>query len=465
MVFWVTEAPARQRMNSRMNTQAFLRKFAVFAAAWCGVVATSQVAAQTRELGGTGVLLDGIAAIVDDGIVLKSELEERLALVVAALRRQQAQMPAQQRLPLPPLSEIESQVLEQLIIEQVQLQRAERVGIQVSDQVLNQALASVAESLGLSLEQLPAALATEGIDYTDYREERRRELMLDQLEQRDVLSRISMSPRELDQCLIRLESTQMTELDYNVSHILIDIPGRGGNEGVQAARAELDAIYERLENGEDFSQLALVYSDAETALEGGSLGWRKGSQLPTLFVDAVLGMQAGEVSEPIQSASGFHIVRLNEVRGGEVVMEDQVRARHILLTPNAIMDDDAVQQRLIGIRAQILSGDEFGPIARAVSEDAVSAADGGDLGWIGPGTVVPEFEEQLAALEPGELGEPFRSRYGWHLVEVVDRRSHDMTDELKQQQCARQIRANKAEEERQLWIQRLRDQAFVDIRI
>lgn len=256
----------------------------------------------------------------------------------------------------------------------------------------------------------------------------------------------------------------MSELDYNVSHILIDIPSNDPN-GAEAARAEVEEIYERLENGEDFAQLAIIYSDAQTALEGGSLGWRKGSQLPTLFVDAVIRMQPGEVSDPIQSGSGFHIVRLNDVRGAERVMEDQVRARHILLTPNEILDDDAIQQRLIGIREQILGGDEFGPIARAVSEDTVSAADGGDLGWIGPGSFVPEFEQKLAELEIGEVSEPFRTRFGWHIVEVTDRRSHDMTDELKRQRCATQIRANKAEEERELWLRRLRDQAFVDIKI
>jgi len=461
VVFWVTEAPAQLPMIEMTS----IRKFVAFAAACCTVLAAGHAFAQTRELGETGVLLDGIAAIVDEGVVLKSELEERLELVVAALRRQQAQMPPQQRLPLPPLSEIESQVLEQLIIEQVQLQRAERLGIQVSDQALNQALSNVAQSLGLTLEQMPAALAEQGIDYAAYREERRRELILDQLEQREVLGRISITPRELEQCLERLESSQMNELDYNVSHILIDIPSGGRTEGIEAARAKLDEIYARLEAGEDFGQLAIVYSDAETALEGGSLGWRKGSQLPTLFVDTVLRMKPGEVSEPIQSASGFHIIRLNEVRGAERVMQDQVRARHILLRPNEIMDDAAVEQRLRGVRAQILGGDEFGPIARALSEDIASAADGGDLGWIGPGEVVPEFEEQLAKLDIGELSEPFQTRYGWHLVQVTDRRSHDATDELKQQQCVRQLRVNKAEEERELWLRRLRDQAFVDIKI
>src|SRR5690606_1450811 len=380
------------------------------------MLAGSGASAQTRELGSSGVLLDGIAAVVDDGVVLKSELEQRVAFYVAAIRQQQAQLPPQQRSQLPPLSVLERQVLEQLILEEVQVQRARRLGIQVSDQILNQALSNVAANLGLTFEQLPAALAAEGIDYATYREDRRKDLILDQLEQRDVISRITVSPRELEQCVVRLESSEMSELDYNVSHILIDIPSNDPN-GVETARAEVEEIYERLENGEDFAQLAITYSDAQTALEGGSLGWRKGSQLPTLFVDAVIRMQPGEVSEPIQSGSGFHIVRLNDVRGSERVMEDQVRARHILLTPNEVLDDDAVQQRLIGIREQILGGDEFGPIARAVSEDTVSAADGGDLGWIGPGSFVPEFEQKLAELEIGEVSEPFRTRFGWHIVE------------------------------------------------
>lgn len=384
MVSWVTEAPAQAVIE-----MTSIRRFLSFAAAWCTVFAAGHAFAQTRELGETGVLLDGIAAIVDDGIVLKSELEERLTLVIAALRRQQAQMPPQQRLPLPPLSEIEEQVLEQLILEQVQLQRAERLGIQVSDQTLNQAMSNIAESLGVTFEELPAALAAQGIDYVAFREEQRKELILDQLEQRDVLGRISISPRELQQCLDRLESTQMNELDYNVSHIRIDIPSGDRASGIEAARAKLNELYARLENGEDFGQLAIIYSDAETALEGGNLGWRKGSQLPTLFVDTVLRMKPGEVSEPIQNEAGFHIIRLNDVRGAERVMEDQVRVRHILLRPNEIMDDAAVEQRLRGLRDQILGGDDFGPIARAVSEDLASAADGGDLGWIGPGAVVP----------------------------------------------------------------------------
>jgi peptidyl-prolyl cis-trans isomerase SurA len=176
-------------------------------------------------------------------------------------------------------------------------------------------------------------------------------------------------------------------------------------------------------------------------------------------------MEAGEYSDPIQSGSGFHIVKLNEVRGAQRVIQDQIHVRHILMAPNAVMDDDAVRQRLLGIRQEILDGDDFGPIARAVSEDAVSASDGGDLGWVGPDTFVPEFEQKLAELEVGELSEPFQTRFGWHIAQVTERRQYDMTEELKRQQCVTQIRANKAEEERELWLRRLRDQAYVDVRL
>jgi peptidyl-prolyl cis-trans isomerase SurA len=403
--------------------------------ACAALVIAANARSQTRELGSTGELLDGIAAVVDDGVVLKSELVERTQLVLAQL------------------------------LKQVQLQRAKRLGINVSDQQLNQALTRVAQNLGITLERLPGALAAENIDYSMYREDSRDELVLQQLLQRDVLSRISITPRELQQCLDRSASTQSNDQDFNISHILVSLPPSASQDQIKAARAKLDEIYAKLKSGEDFAQLAVTYSDAETALQGGSLGWRKGSELPTLFADVVPKMKPGEYSDPIQSASGFHIVKLNEVRGAERVVQDQVHLRHILLKPNAVMDDDAVKQRLLGIRQQIENGDEFGPIAKAISEDPVSAADGGDLGWTGPGDFVPEFEQEVAKLQVGELSQPFKTRYGWHLVQVTDRRSHDMTDELKKQKCAEQVRNNKADEERELWLRRLRDQAYVDVRL
>lgn len=421
--------------------------------------------AQTRELASGGELLDGVAAIVDEGIVLKSELNERIGVVIQNIREQNTRAAPEQRMQVPPLPVLEQQVLDQLILQEIQLQRAERLGITVGDDILNQAVSRVARNLGLTLEQLPAALAAEGIDYAMYREDSRKELILSQLEQRDVLARISISPRELNDCLDRLQSSQSDEFDYNISHILIGVSSAATPEDIEAARQRIDAIVGRLEAGEEFADLALTYSESQTALEGGSLGWRKGSELPTLFADVVPNMQPGEVSQPIRSGSGFNLVRLNETRGAERVMVDQLRIRHILISPNEVLDDSAAEQRMRQIRDGILGGDDFATVAVNVSEDTVSSADGGDLGWVQANDFVPEFAEVVSALELNQLSEPFKTRFGWHLAEVTGRRSHDTTDEIKEQQCAQEIRASKAEEERELWLRRLRDQAFIDIRL
>ncbi|HEY5624322.1 MAG TPA: peptidylprolyl isomerase [Gammaproteobacteria bacterium] len=440
-----------------------MRYFWILAAV--SVLQAGSAWSQTRELGGTGELLDGVVAIVDDGVVLRSELALRVGVVLDNLRVAQRDLPAEERRPLPPLSIVEGQVLEQLILQQIQLQRAQRFGIVVSDEMINQALSAMAQDNGMTLEDLPAALAAEGIDYTVYRQDTREQMILDQLQQRDVLANIVISPREMEMCLARSSTSLAEDVDYNISHILVGLPSGATREEIDAANQRVEEILARLEEGEEFSQLAVEYSDGQTALEGGSLGWRKGYQLPTLFADRVIAMQAGEISEPIQSGSGIHLVKLNDTRGAQVVMVDQIRIRHILLQPNEVQDDDAVEQRLSGIRDRILAGDDFGPIARSVSEDPSSALDGGDLGWSEPDIFVPEFTEVLTSLEVGQLSEPFRTRFGWHLAEVTDTRSYDTTEEIKEQRCADQIRASKVEEERELWLRRLRDQAFVDRRI
>ena len=420
---------------------------------------------QTRELGGTGELLDGVAAVVDNGVVLKSELASRVALVIDNIRISQLDLLPEQRQPPPPLSVLEEQVLEQLILQQIQLQRAERFGIVVNDEMLNQALTSVAQGIGLTLESLPSALAAENIDYAMYRQDTREQMVVDQLQQRDVYSGIVVSPREMELCLQRSSTTLAEDVDYDISHILIGLPANATEDAVKDATARVAEVYDRLDAGEEFSQLAITFSDGQAALEGGALGWRKGYELPTLFTDTVLAMEPGEVSDPLQSGSGFHIVRLNETRGAQVVIVDQIRVRHILLRPNEIMDDDAVQQRLLGIREQLLAGDEFGPIAQSVSEDPGSAAEDGDLGWVEAGVFVPEFEQVLDSLELDELSEPFQTRFGWHIVEVTDSRTYDTTEEIKEQRCTDQIRESKVEEERELWLRRLRDQAFVEYRL
>lgn len=420
--------------------------------------------AQDRELGAGGLLLDGVAAVVDEGVVLKSELTERLELVMANLEQRQQELPPEQRRPLPPVSVIEQQVLDQLIIREIQLQRARRIGINVNDDMLNEALGRVAQGLGYTLEELPTFLASQNVNYAAYREDSRRDLMVEQLEQRDVINRISITPRELEQCLAATDANASNDFDYNISHILISVPAAATQQDVEAARKRIEELHARLVAGEDFARLAVATSHAQTALDGGSLGWRKGAQLPTLFADIVSRMEPGDFSEPIASTGGFQIVKLNDMRGAERTMVDQLHARHILLRPNEILDDAAVQQKMLGVRAQIVGGDDFATVARAVSEDTVSANEGGDLGWLSPGDTVPEFEQAMAALPMGELSQPIKSRFGWHLMQVLERRSYDTTDETKRSNCARQIRAAKAEEELELWVRKLRDQAFVEVR-
>ncbi len=463
MVFWATAASPEPTEEERIMNILHRTLVATISSLMLAFL-VAPAGAQNRELGSGGELLEGVAAVVNDGVVLKSELSERIALVMDNLRRQQESQPAAERRPLPPVSVVEPQVLEQLVLREIQLQRANRVGISVSDDMLNTALSRVAQNLGYTLEELPSVLASQNIDYTAYREDSRKDLMLEQLEQRDVVNRISITPRDLNQCLDNADANAANAYDYNISHILISTPANATTADVEAARKRIDEIYARLEAGEDFGRLAVATSHAQTALDGGSLGWRKGAQLPTLFVDAVTKMKPGEYSKPIQSASGFQIVKLNDMRGAERTMVDQLHIRHILLRPNELLDSDAVRQKLVGIRAQIERGDDFATVAQAVSEDPQSAADGGDLGWISPGDTVPEFEQAVAELPLKELSQPIQSRFGWHLIEVLERRSHDTTDERKREECVRQIRASKAEEERELWLRRLRDQAFVELR-
>ena len=290
-------------------------------------------------------------------------------------------------------------------------------------------------------------------------------MIIEQLQQRDVFARIIVSPREIGLCLQKSSVSLAEETDYNVSQILISLPSNPSQADMTNAQNKIDEIYKSIEDGIDFSQLAITYSDGQNALDGGSLGWRKGSQLPTLFNEDVINMEEEEYSQPIQSASGFHIVKLNEARGVTEVIIDQIRARHILIQPNEILDDDATQQKITEIRNQIINGDDFSTLAQALSEDNASAAEGGDLGWVEPGIFVPEFDEQLNQLNHNEISQPFKTRYGWHIVEITDTRRYNNTEELKERSCVDQIRGSKAEEELELWLRRIRDEAFVDNKI
>jgi peptidyl-prolyl cis-trans isomerase SurA len=415
--------------------------------------------AQTRELSADGVLLDRIAAIVNDGVVLTSELDEQTEEVIVRLRQQNTE--------LPPRNVLRQQILERLVVEEIQMQRADRLGIQVSDEMLNGALADVADRNNISFADLPRELERQGVDYRTYRDEIRKQLTLQLLRQRDVIGRINISPRELDQAMVRQQNAPDLNSEYNVSHILVSVPVTATPEQIQAREARAKEVFDKAKAGQDFAQLAVTYSESTTNIEGGSLGWRKGSQLPSIVGDLIAKMQPGEVSDPIRTPSGFHLFRLNEVRGGtQQTVVSQVHARHILLRTSELEDDQTVQQKLATIRQRILEGGEdFGAIAAVTSQDPGSGAQGGDLGWAGPGTFVPEFEQQLDTLKENEISEPFKTQFGWHIIQLLGRRVHDATQDKIRQQVFAQLRESKAEEETELWLRRLRDEAFVDYRM
>jgi peptidyl-prolyl cis-trans isomerase SurA len=412
---------------------------------------------QTRELSATGQLLDGIAAVVNEGVVLKSELVEQLAVISKRI--------AEQGVEAPPQNVLVQQVLERLVLQRIQLQRAERIGMAIPDEMLNRALANVAARNNATLSELPNVLAAEGVDYAVYREQMRRDLTIEQLRQRDVIARISVTPSELDNYMQQQSGRAYINQEFDLSHILVSVSRTATQDQVAAAEAKAMGVYQRAQAGADFAQLAIANSDGQQALNGGSLGWRRGEELPTLFVEIVPGMQAGDISEPLRNASGFHIVKVNDLRGGDPVMEEQINARHILIQTNEILDDDAARTRLEGIRNQIVTGGDFSAIAKAVSEDAGSAIDGGNLGWSNPEAFVPEFTAVAEKLEIGELSQPFQSPFGWHILEVLGRRVQDMTDEVERQGAIMAIRTSKLEEETELWMRRLRDEAFVEYRL
>jgi peptidyl-prolyl cis-trans isomerase SurA len=429
---------------------------------FCAILAAqlsllSVLHAQTRDIGVHGEMLDRIAAIVNDGLVLKSELDSQMDSVTKRLVDQKIELPSQ--------SVLKQQVLDRLIVQEIQMQRAKHVGLTISDEQLNGALQEIAARNKIPFDQLPTALAAQGIDYKQYRESMRKELTLNTLRQRDVISHINVTPRELDQYLARQQSAASND-EFNVSHILLSLPAAATPQQLEEISHKAQDLATRAAKGEDFGQLAIANSNSSTALDGGQLGWRKGGQLPQFVLDLVVKMKPGDVSEPVRTPSGFHIVKLNERRSGEVaVIINQVHVRHILMKPNELDDDETVRQKLAKLRERIEKGEDFAGIASTSSEDPGSAPDGGDLGWSGPGTFVPEFDKAIADLKTNEISEPFKTRYGWHIVQMLGTRTYDSTEDVRRQKAFVAIRESKADEETELWVRALRDEAFVEIKM
>lgn len=400
--------------------------------------------------------LNRIVAVVNDDVVLESELATKLEIIREQLRAQNTE--------LPPEDVLRKQVLERVIVDKLQLQLAAANNIQIDDETLNSNLRNIAEQNGMSLEQFRSTLESEGHSFAAFREEIRSQIAIARLHQQMVGNRINVSEQEVDNQLANAKTSGSDEKEYHLSHILIPVPEGATPDAIQAAQQQAEETVAKLRGGADFATTAVAVSAGQTALQGGDLGWRSAAQLPTVLADTIRALAPGEITDPIRAAGGFHIVKLNEVRGGGRHVVTQTHVRHILLTPDELLPESEVQNRLAQLRERILGGEDFAALARSHSKDKVSASKGGDLGWVNPGDLVPQFEEVMNGLKPNEVSQPVQTRFGWHIIQVLERREHDSTDEFRRNKVREQIRKRKTDEELALWLRRLRDEAYVEYR-
>ena len=400
--------------------------------------------------------LDRIIAVVNDEVILESELVEMQQTVRQQLRQRQSS--------IPPSDVLRKQVLERLIVQRLQLQRAQEVGVRVGDDALNAALRQIANNNDMNLRQFRDVLEEDGYQFSRFRETIREEMIITRLRKSQVEDRVVVSDREVDNFLATQTVQAGNEVEYHLQHILISMPEAAAPEEVQEAREKLDTIQSLLAEGGEFGEVAAGYSDGQNALDGGELGWRKQGELPSLFADVVPRLTVGEVSEPLRSGSGFHLVRLKDKKSAELHLVKQTKASHILIKPNEVVSDEEAQKRLNQLRQRIENGENFAELARAHSEDTGSAIEGGSLGWGSPGVMVPEFQEKMDELAIGELSEVFKSRFGWHLIMVDDRREENMAEEFKRNKAREQIRQRKIDEEMESWLRAMRDEAYVEYR-
>jgi peptidyl-prolyl cis-trans isomerase SurA len=400
--------------------------------------------------------LNRIVAVVNDDVVLASELEAKLDIVREQLRAQNTA--------LPPENLLRQQVLERVIVDQLQLQLAARNNVQIDDETLNGNLRNIAEQNGMDLEQFRTTLEAEGHNFAAFREEIRNQIAIARLHQQMVGNRVNVTDQEIDNLLANEQAWGGSEKEYRLGHILIAVPDGATPEQIKAAERQAEETVASLRGGADFATTAVAISAGQTALQGGDLGWRKAGQLPTVIADMVHDLQPGGIADPVRAAGGFHIVKLTELRGEGRHVITQTRARHILLTADELLPEHEVRNRLEQLRERIVGGEDFAALARSHSKDKVSASKGGDLGWVGPGDLVPQFEETMARLDVNDVSAPVETRFGWHIIQVLERRDHDSTDEFKRNKARELIRKRKTDEELALWLRRLRDEAYVEYR-
>lgn len=403
------------------------------------------------------VPLDRIVAVVDKDVIMASDLEIRLKAVKRQLQ--------ERKTALPPEHVLKQQILDRLVLETLQLQLADRTGIRIDDWALNDAVRSIAERNGMTTEQFRKALEADGLSYREARNEIRREMLINRVRQRQVLERIQVTDQEIDHYLNSEEGKQQLAVEYRLGHILVALPEGASPGEIRAARRKADGIVEQLKKGADFSRVAVARSQGQKALEGGDLGWRKADQLPSWFRSALKDLQKGDISAPIRSPSGFHIVKLLDKRGDRKLLQEQFHVRHILIRPNEVRSDFEAGEVAKSLYKRLQSGADFSDLARTYSDDTGTALNGGDLGWVSPNDMVPAFRDQMMNVPLNKVSIPFRSRFGWHILEVRGKRKEDVSNRVQRAQVQEILRNRKYEEELQVWLRELRDQAYVEIKL
>lgn len=427
---------------------------ALLAALLPGASAWSQQTAKPRQI----VVVDRIVAVVNDEVITQQELNARVDFAFRQLREQGT--------PPPPRNVIERQLIERLINDRVQLQHARDIGLRLDPAELDRALERIASENKLSQAQLRATLEKDGIPFEKFRTDIRNEITMSRLREREVAQKIVITEAEIDTFLQAQLAQTGRDDEFNLSHILVAVPENATPEQLQTRRTRAEQALTQLKGGADFRQVAAAFSDAPEALQGGLIGWRESKRLPSLFLDALRPMKAGAITEELlRSPNGFHILKLNERRGGQApIIVQQTRARHILIKTNELVSEAEARNRLLALKERLDNNADFAELARARSEDG-SAARGGDLGWLNPGDTVPEFEQAMNALKIGEISAPVRSPFGWHLIEVQERRSQDMTREGQRMNARQALRERKTDEAYQEWVRQLRDRAYVEQRL
>lgn len=427
---------------------------------WVACSASAYAANQTEQTDPQKQIapIDRIVAVVNDDVITRHELDDRLNIVVKQLQKQ--------NISLPPQDALEKQVLERMVMDMLQAQFAKETGVHVDDTQLDKALLRIAqENKFATLAEFRAKLAQDGVDFKKFREEIRSEIVATRLREREVDNKLVISDGEVDNYLATQAKLQGKGEEYQLAHILVLVPEQASADKIQASRQRAEQALARLQNGADFAQVAAEFSDAKDAMQGGNLGLRSADRIPSLFVDALQKMHPGEISPVLRSPNGFHILKLIEKRSKDVpVVITQTHARHILIKTSELVPESEAKSRLLEIKQRIEAGADFADQAKRYSEDG-SASQGGDLGWLSPGDTVPEFEKAMNALQPGQMSDAVQTGFGWHLIQVLERRNADVSVEQKKQQARMAIRSIKSEEAYQDWLRQLLDRAYVEYRL